>query len=231
MFMIKIGKALMLALTCILLWVCELFGPIDMLSYPHFPVGVLSRRVPKAFCSTQSDASGLKYFYQLPDGMEFTIWEKEPGVYGSDVLIIPGIHKRKTEPKNSYIRARFSTSDPTLYYLPKDRRRYKNTIIIQWPESDKKQDLFEIINKSGSDWNIMESNKSNKSNNYTISGKDYQLSFFTIDIDEHHVLYQLEKYSLIYEYYEIFTPFNRWQRIKYYFGLTFLYKDLKFLFY
>ena len=204
--MAKTIKALMLifiTVVYVLLWIFNVIfvaeiaisGPSKRETMQNF----------KAECSIKSDASGSKYFYHLPDGMEFTIWEKESGVYGSEVLIIPGIHKRKTEPENSYIRTLFTSVAPTLYYSSyygkhKKNMSDKDTIILRWPESDKKQDLFEIINKPESSWNIAEY-KDSIHHRYAYYGPDEherrktddRLSFFTTDITGHYAQYEFNE--------------------------------------
>lgn len=105
------------------------------------------------------DYSGVTS-YCLPDGMTFTIWEKESGVYGSDVLIIPGAEYsgKGIEPNVSYIKTIYSSHSVFFYYsldtVHQKHSFFKDTIIFR-PFLMKEND-YQIINKPNSPYYIIE---------------------------------------------------------------------------
>lgn len=109
-------------------------------------------------CTQNRDYSGIKYSYQLPDGMVFTIWEKE---LGREILIIPGKHYGNEEPKVSYIKTEYSFFDIWLFYtLNKNSINYnflKNRIIVKISTEKR----IEIVNMPDSPWDIVNISEEN----------------------------------------------------------------------
>lgn len=105
------------------------------------------------------DSSGIKHIYHLPDGMAFTVWEKEPGVYGSEVFIIPADYRDKKEPNVSYIKVKYGAETPYLYYSlfkPADRTTFlKNRIVVKKGTDSENETQYQIVNVRGSKWEIL----------------------------------------------------------------------------
>lgn len=165
---------------------------------------IFPEKKPEPYISIR-DKSGLKHIYNLsdfPDVITFTIWEKEPGMYGSEVLIIPGEHRTNEAPKGSYIKTKFSTDKPILYfyhyikYSSNKQRFDKNTIFLR---SDKdstfNKGLYEIIIVQDSEWDIFFYSDSLYNAIYFNDSVSKilrtDLSLFSVDIDERFAEYQL----------------------------------------
>lgn len=190
------------ALKCLVVAICfilfhpilELFGAVAYLIL--FP----KPKESKPYISIQNK-SGLKHIYNLPSKITFTIWEKEPGMYGSEVLIIPEEHRSNREPKESYIKTKFSTDKPILYfYLYEEystkNRFSKNTIFLKSDlDSTFNKGLYEIITVRDSKWDISVYSDSLKNDifiNDSVSKLHRaDLSIFSVDIDEHYAEYQV----------------------------------------
>ncbi len=111
-------------------------------------------------CTQKTDYPGFIRTYKLSDGMVFTVWEKEPGVYGSEVLIIPGDLPKDKQLNTSYIKTVYTLYSPYFFYtldsLSTNYNLLKNKIILKswWEENDRES--YEIVNTENSKWKILE---------------------------------------------------------------------------
>lgn len=155
--------------------------------------------------SSLQDESGYKQIYHLPDGCAFTIWEKEPGKHGSEVLIIPDEYKKKRTPNISHIKTKFDSHTPTLlYHLVEsyssddfNERFKKNKIFLKIDKEDSKfsENLYEIVNVERSNWEITIYSDNNFNEIFMSDSINSQIrndiSFISIDIDNHFIDYQI----------------------------------------
>ena len=162
---------------------------------------ISSKNKHQTFSSLQ-DTSGYKQFYHLPDGSAFTIWEKEPGKYGSEVLIIPGEYKNKKTPNISHIKTKFGSHTTTLLYhlverYSNDESIEKNKIFLKIDSGNDtlNENLYEIMNIKKSSWEIS-IYSDNRYNDFYICDSNnsqlrYDISLISIDLDDHYIDYHI----------------------------------------
>ena len=156
---------------------------------------------PETFSYLQ-DKSGYKQIYNLPNGAAFTIWVKEPGKQGSEVLIIPGEYKKRRTPNISHIKTKFGSHTPTLlYHLFEKYSSYErfetNRIFlkIDTEDSTSKENLYEIVNIKKSNWDISVYSDNDFDKIFIGDSINSQMrcdiSLISIDMDDHYIDYKI----------------------------------------